>query len=91
MKRAAKNGWILLLAVAVIAVSAHAQGGRSDSIDELNFRLQELEKERLMAESEHEDLELRLASEDDPAWMEITLRKELGLVPEGWVKVVLSK
>lgn len=87
----AKNGWILLLAMGIVGVSAHAQGRRTDSIEELNFRLQELEKERLMVESEHEDLTLRLASEDDPAWMELTLRKELGLVPEGWVKVVLAK
>jgi hypothetical protein len=49
--------------------------------------MQELQKERLLALNERDDLMLRLQSESDPAWIEMMLMKELGVVPEGWVKI----
>lgn len=37
--------------------------------------------------SQKEDLELRYAAQSDPAWIEMVLMKELGVVPENQIKV----
>ena len=34
-----------------------------------------------------EDLQMRIASQNDPAWIEMVLMREIGVVPEGWIKV----
>ncbi len=69
----------------------HAASRRDAALEEVSFRLQEMEKEKLLASQEQEDLQLRLQSESDPAWVEMILMKELGVVPEGWVKVHFKK
>lgn len=38
-----------------------------------------------------EQLELELASGDDPAWIELMLMKHLGLTPKGAIKVIFSE
>jgi hypothetical protein len=35
----------------------------------------------------HKDLEDRIASQNDPGWIEMVLIRELGVVPEGFLKV----
>lgn len=61
--------------------------GRDAAISELSFRLQEMEKIKAIAIQEREDLQLRLHSQGDPAWIEMVLMRDLGVVPEGWIKV----
>lgn len=60
---------------------------RSQTLSELAFRVQELKKEKFLAIQEKNELDLRLHSESDPAWIEMVLMKELGVVPEGWIKI----
>ena len=58
---------------------------------DLTLRMQEMEKEKVAVSQEREDLALQLQSETDPAWIEMLLMKELGVVPEGWTKVHFTK
>lgn len=37
-----------------------------------------------------ENLKRQINSQSDPAWVEMVLKKELGLVPEGQIKVYFS-
>jgi hypothetical protein len=57
----------------------------------LQERLAEIEKEKDAACKVHEDLLLQINSQSDPAWIEMTLMKGLGVVPEGQVKVYFKK
>ena len=34
-----------------------------------------------------DELELKIESQDDPAWIEMMMKKALGVVPEGQIKV----
>ncbi len=43
------------------------------------------QKEELLVE--HEDLVLQIQSQSDPAWIQLTLMKGLGLVPDGQMKI----
>ncbi len=75
----------------VLVVYAHAQQNRERMISELEFRVSEMEKQKLAALIQQEDLSLTLASQSDPSWIELVLLRELGVVPEGFLKVYFKK
>lgn len=54
---------------------------------EYTVLLQEMEKAKCLANDEMEYLELKIASQEDPAWIEMILMRDLGVVPEGYLKV----
>jgi len=45
----------------------------------------------MVAMEKNEDYHLRLASQSDPAWIEMILMRDLGVVPEGFLKVHFKK
>jgi hypothetical protein len=53
----------------------------------LDQRLRALNEEKASLLEEKEDLLLQINSQSDPAWIQLTLMKGLGLVPEGQLKV----
>ncbi|MCE2983850.1 MAG: hypothetical protein LW832_09830 [Parachlamydia sp.] len=53
--------------------------------------MKHLQKEKRTALKRQEDLQLQINSQSDPAWIELTLMKGLGLVPEGEQKVYFQK
>jgi hypothetical protein len=60
-------------------------------LEELEFRVREGEKEKLLACQERDELALQIASQNDPVWVELVLLRELGVVPEGYIKVHFKK
>ena len=54
------------------------------SLDEQLFALQQETQELVEMQ---QDLHLQIESQSDPAWIQLTLMKVLGLVPEGQSKV----
>ncbi|MDE3047241.1 MAG: hypothetical protein KGI83_02705 [Verrucomicrobiota bacterium] len=50
-----------------------------------------MENEKAQVLQIKEDLQLRIASQNDPAWIEMVLIRELGVVPEGFLKVHFKK
>ena len=58
---------------------------------EYSFRLGEMDKEKILAAAEKEENHLRISSQSDPAWIEMILMRDLGVVPEGYLKVHFTK
>lgn len=56
----------------------------------LQTLLKSLEDEKAKQEKNHELLVLQIHSASDPAWIELVLKRELGLTPEGQTKVVFK-
>ncbi len=56
---------------------------------QLTHQMVELEKEKREALRQQKNLQLQIDSQSDLAWMELTLMRELGLVPEDQIKVYL--
>jgi hypothetical protein len=50
-----------------------------------------LEANKAYAINAKEDLQLRLNSQSDPEWIEMVLMNQLGVVPEGKIKIHFSK
>lgn len=86
-----RSWWAIVFSTLSIAFYFQAAHGRTTIFSDLTMRLQEMEREKLIASQEQEDLSLQLQSETDPAWVELLLMKELGVVPEGWTKVQFTK
>ena len=75
----------------VLAVYLFGAGKRNRMIEELEMRAHALQQKKELALQEKEELSLILASESDPSWIELVLLRELGVVPEGFLKVHFKK
>lgn len=65
----------------------HALREKNRSYQEMTVKLHQLEKEKGAALKAHSDLLLQIQSQADPAWVEMVLKRNLGMVREGQVKV----
>jgi len=82
-----RSWWVFLFLLGSLGFYFQASHKRDSALSELSFRLQEMEKEKLIACQERDELQLCLQSQSDPAWCELILMRDLGVVPEGWIKV----
>lgn len=69
----------------LIYMQAMQKKGRVAHVLQEQLNMLSGEKEELLAQ--HEDLVLQIQSQSDPAWIQLTLMKGLGLVPDGQVKI----
>jgi hypothetical protein len=60
---------------------------KSEACEELASKIEELEKLKRSCLEEREDLVLQISSQNDENWIEMVLKKRLGVVPEGQMKV----
>lgn len=60
---------------------------KEDVCSDLKDKIRELESLKQFARAEREDLALQIHSQSDSDWIEMVLKKRLGLVPEGQMKV----
>lgn len=87
ISRIQRYWWVVLFMMLSFAVYAHAIQKKRQATYALETYLYSLEKEKEGLLKETEDLLLNINSQSDPAWIELTLMKGLGLVPEGKIKV----
>jgi hypothetical protein len=86
-----RSWWVVAFCLFAMVVYIPAMKSRKATLDELAFRLSEMEKEKCVALQEKEELTQRIASQSDPAWIELVLLREMGVVPEGFLKVHFKK
>ncbi len=53
----------------------------------LEQRFARLEQKKAELLADREELRSQIQSQSDPAWVEMILMRELGVVPEGWLKI----
>lgn len=58
---------------------------------ELQEKIADLESLKSLMERESEELALQIQSQKDPEWIEMVLKKRLGVVPEGQMKVYFKR
>lgn len=83
--------WVLIVLLISFAYYFRMIRPKEAEIRSLKYRVQELKKEKEIAENQKDELLLRIQSQNDPAWIEMVLMKELGVVPEGYIKVQFQK
>lgn len=82
--------WVWVCAVFAFGLRERAVKSISEEMVILSHRAQQLSFEIAEKEASQKILALQLASRDDPAWIELTLIRHLGLVPEGYTKIYLQ-
>jgi hypothetical protein len=83
-----RSWWVALFLLGCYLCYNHGQEIRNQDFDKLHVQYLELQKERARAYALRESLTLQVNSQSDPEWVELTLMKGLGLVPEGSTKVI---
>ncbi len=79
--------WAAAFSLLVGLVYGHGMQSRNRELEEAMGRLAAVEAKTVAALEEKEHLALRLSSESDPAWIELVLLRQMGVVPEGFLKV----
>jgi len=82
-----QSWWVYLFVALGYIFYAQGVQKKEKVYADLSSRLKDLSKEKEALIDEREDLCLQINSQSDPAWIEMTLMKGLGVVPEGQLKV----
>lgn len=85
-----RSWWVLLFMILSFMLYEQAMKKRDKDYNTLTDRLHELQTAKSEALKKQEELQLQINSESDPAWVELVLMRELGLVPEEQTKIFFS-
>lgn len=79
--------WVIAFVIGCSIVFERSLKEKSLIFNELTKQLSQLQHAKEQAIVEQQDLLLQINSQNDPAWIELTLMRALGLVPEGHQKI----
>lgn len=82
-----KSWWVILFILACYMAYERGIRKTQGQYEQLVKQHQELQAELRESLTLQEELILQINSQSDPAWVELTLMKGLGLVPEGQTKI----
>lgn len=83
--------WVILFILFCYGAYEHTLEKYLREYHLLHSRLEELQFEKKEALRVQENLLLQINSHSDPQWIELTLMKGLGVVPEGYKKIYFSQ
>ncbi|MGM0440300.1 MAG: hypothetical protein ACQEP8_04200 [Chlamydiota bacterium] len=79
--------WAIIFVVACLLTYEKLNHDQNQEYYQLQQQLTLLEQQSRESQEEQENLSLQLNSYNDYTWVELTLKREVGLVPEGQTKV----
>lgn len=85
-----KSWWVILFSIICYMFYEQQLIKRDVQFIMLKNTMAELQKQKREALTQQEDLLLQINSQSDPDWVELTLMKGLGLVPEGYTKAYFT-
>ena len=86
------RGWWTVLAILFCyGFYLHGMHKKQELFAELKENVDLLEKQLYSAIETREDLLLQMDSQHDPAWIEMLIKKHLGMVPYGQTKIYFEK
>lgn len=82
-----KSWWVWVCFIICFALYEQGNYILSREIQELESEIQLSSKKLLIATTRQQELKLQLGSLSDPAWIELELIQNLGVVPDGYTKI----
>lgn len=82
-----RSWWVILFMILCYMLFEHSLQQRNIEYTKLYQQLLEMREIKSFAQSEQKRLLMQINSQSDPAWIELVLKKGLGMVPEGQTKV----
>ena len=83
--------WTVLLILFCYGFYLHGMHKKKELYGELKENVDLLERQLYAAIESREDYLLQMDSQNDPAWIEMLIKKHLGMVPYGQKKVYFEK
>lgn len=85
-----RSWWVILFILGCYLSYEQGLQKKDRDFAKLQWQYTELQKKKKMLLSLQENFRRELNSQNDPAWIELVLMKELGVVPEGQTKVLFT-
>ena len=82
-----KSWWVYLVLIICIFLGHQVMKKKDEQIEALKNKNIQLSYDKKVMKEHNEELNCRIYSQSDPQWVEQVLKKELGVVPDGYVKV----
>ncbi|MGR3973533.1 MAG: hypothetical protein QRY72_03055 [Candidatus Rhabdochlamydia sp.] len=79
--------WFLCLVACSAVAFGYLMKQKEESYQLMVNKLKELEQEREKALCHQEELRLQIQSQSDPLWVEMVLKRQLGMVSQGQTKI----
>ena len=86
-----KSWWVYLFCISSFLLFNHFSNIKKEEISILENKRVFLESQRDLALAKREELQVKICSQSDPSWIEVVLMKQLGLVPDGYMKIHFKK
>lgn len=83
--------WTILFILFCYGFYLHGMHKKKELYNELKQSVDLLEHQLYSAIEQREDLILQIDSQNDPSWIELLIKKQLGMVPFGQTKVYFEK
>lgn len=82
-----KSWWVVLFFILSYFIFDSAMRNKNRQERSLHLKLEQLNRQIALGHLKHEELLAEIESQKDPEWIELTLRRCLGLCPKGAKKV----
>lgn len=86
-----RSWWVIVFLILCVLFFEQGQLKRKASLEQLSQQLKDLENDKDELMKKQKRLVMQKNSQSDPAFVELTLKKGLGVVPEGQVKVYFTE
>lgn len=82
-----QSWWVILIALFAFGFYEQSSAKIIKNTKKLKLQIVEIEDAIKIASQKKSELQMQIASQSDPEWIEHVLIKCLGLVPEGYTKI----
>lgn len=82
-----RSWWVIAFMLVCAVLYEHGLKKRETIYQQLTAQRLDLQREKQIALLKQQNLQRQINSQSDLAWIELTLMKELGVVPEGQQKI----
>ncbi|MEI8365918.1 MAG: hypothetical protein WCF65_05820 [Parachlamydiaceae bacterium] len=85
-----RSWWVVLFVLCCYFGYEQGLAKKDSAFALLQIQYKELQRKKIVAQQHQESLSREIDSQNDPAWIELLLMREMGLVPEGKIKVYFN-
>jgi hypothetical protein len=85
-----RSKWVFAFLACIACLTERTLKGARDEYQMLHKQWLELNEKKEAALLKQVELKSLINSESDPAWIELVLKRELGLTPEGQTKILFK-